>query len=115
MLALPTMTDSTEHKTENDEARSQRLREIRNSRNRLLVCFLTFPVYAWAITALLNQGNDITLLMILYMLLYAGFGIHSSVKRCPDCGEQFFVRKYFLNVFTSKCTHCGLSYYPEKH
>lgn len=93
--------------------RRKKLREIRTARNRLLVCFLTFPVYAWAITALLNQGNDITLLMVLYMLLYAGFGINASVKRCPDCNEQFFVKRYFLNPFTSRCTHCQLSYYPD--
>ncbi len=86
---------------------------IRRSRMRLLVCFLTFPVYAWAITALLNQGNDITLYMILYMIIYAVFGINASVKRCPSCGEQFFVRKYFLNPFTSSCQHCGLSYHSE--
>jgi len=105
------MDDNNKEST--NTQRSQRLREIRASRNRLLVCFLTFPVYAWAITALLNQGNDISLLMVLYMLLYAGFGIHASVKRCPDCNEQFFVKRFFLNPFTSRCTHCQLSYYPE--
>ena len=86
-----------------------RLREIRNARNRLMVCFLTFPIYVIAVTRLLGNGQDITWLMLAYMALYAGFGIAMSVKRCPRCHEQFFVKKYFLNPFRRDCAHCGLS------
>lgn len=110
------MTDSPRNSSGGrppDQPQGNSLKSIRNARNRLLVCFLTFPVYAWAITALLNQGNDITLYMILYMIIYAIFGINASVKRCPACGEQFFVKRYFLNIFTSKCTHCGISYHAD--
>lgn len=89
------------------------LHQIRTAKNRLIVCFLTFPLYVWAVMELLNQGNDITTLMLLYMLLYAGFGINCSIKRCPNCRGQFFVRKYFLNIFTKQCFHCGLSYDAE--
>ncbi len=27
---------------------------------------------------------------------------------CPDCGKKFIKRKMFINIFTSKCVHCGL-------
>jgi uncharacterized protein (DUF983 family) len=33
-----------------------------------------------------------------------------SVKRCPSCHQQFFVKQYFLNPFRRTCSHCGLSY-----
>lgn len=86
------------------------LHQIRIAKQRLIVCFLTFPLYAWAVVELLNQGQDITVLMLVYMGIYAGFGINCSIKRCPNCHEQFFVPRYFLNIFTTRCFHCGLSY-----
>ncbi|MDO9520556.1 MAG: hypothetical protein Q7L19_10120 [Pseudohongiella sp.] len=87
-----------------------RLQIIRKARNYLLVCFLTFPLYVYAVTELLGNGLDITWLMLGYMLLYAVFGINMSVKRCPRCHQQFFVKKYFLNPFRRSCAHCGLDF-----
>ncbi|MBU2097635.1 MAG: hypothetical protein KKD00_02650 [Gammaproteobacteria bacterium] len=87
-----------------------RLHTIRRARNFLMVCFLTFPLYVYAITELLGGGRDITWLMLGYMLLYAVFGINMSVKRCPRCHQQFFVKKYFLNPFRRSCAHCGLDF-----
>jgi len=87
------------------------LRTIRLAKQQLIICFLTFPVYAWGVMELLNAGNDITLFMLFYMAIYAGFGINASVKRCPQCHKQFFVAKYFLNIFGTRCKHCGLSYH----
>jgi len=92
-----------------DEQFASALRVIRNAKNRLMVCFLTFPLYVLAVTRLLDAGQDTTWLMLAYMALYAGFGINMSVKRCPRCHEQFFVKQYFLNPFRRTCSHCGLS------
>ena len=92
-----------------EDAFSEALRKIRTSKNRLMVCFLTFPVYVYAVGRLVGQGQDITWLMLAYMALYAGFGINMSVRRCPQCHEQFYVKKYFLNPFRRDCAHCGLS------
>lgn len=83
---------------------------IRRARSHLMVCFLTFPLYVWGVTRLLNNGQDITWLMLVYMVLYAVFGINASVKRCPRCQGQFFVKKYFLNPFRRSCAHCGLNF-----
>jgi len=93
-----------------DDNRREALNAIRRSRSRLMVCFLTFPLYVVAVTRLLDNGQDTTWLMLVYMAIYAGFGIAMTVKRCPDCGEQFFVKQYFLNPFRRRCAHCGLSY-----
>jgi len=94
-----------------DDNRREALNAIRRSRSRLMVCFLTFPLYVVAVTRLLDNGQDTTWLMLVYMAIYAGFGIAMTVKRCPDCHEQFFVKQYFLNPFRRRCAHCGLSYF----
>ena len=91
------------------EERLRRLDDIRRARNRLFVCFWTFPVYVLAVTRVLDSGNSTTTIMFAYMLLYAWFGVNASIKRCPDCHEQFFVKKFFLNPFSGKCAHCGLA------
>lgn len=93
-----------------EDTRSEALSAIKRSRSRLMVCFLTFPLYVLAVTRLLDNGQDTTWLMLVYMAIYAGFGIAMTVKRCPACHEQFFVKQYFLNPFRRKCAHCGLSY-----
>jgi hypothetical protein len=85
-----------------------RLRSIRTAKARLIVCFCTFPLYVFVVSALVRAGKDITVFMLLYMLLYAAFGINAAVKRCPRCHQQFYVKAFFLNIFTRKCAHCGL-------
>jgi len=98
------MTDENQNNT-----RAKRLKEIRRSRNRLFVCFSTLPVYVFAVGQVLDSGNSSNVIMFAYMALYAGFGVNASSKRCPDCHQQYFVKKYFLNPFRSRCAHCSLS------
>ncbi|MDP1932846.1 MAG: hypothetical protein Q8L60_15450 [Gammaproteobacteria bacterium] len=101
--------DSTDDDSRKREERQIRLDDIRRARNRLFVCFWTFPVYVLAVTRVLDSGNSTSTIMFAYMLLYAWFGVNASVKRCPDCHEQFFVKKFFLNPFSGKCAHCGIA------
>lgn len=84
------------------------LKQIKRARSQLLVCFMTLPLYVMAVAGLVGNGQDISVLMLAYMALYAGFGINLSVMRCPRCHQQFFVKQYFLNPFPRKCAHCGL-------
>jgi hypothetical protein len=84
------------------------LKQIKRARSQLLVCFMTLPLYVMAVAALVGSGQDISVLMLAYMALYAVFGMNLSVKRCPRCQQQFFVKHYFLNPFPRKCAHCGL-------
>ena len=104
------MPDAHSDQQKKDQQKYDRLNEIRRARNRLFVCFWTFPVYVLVVTRLLDAGSGIQTIMFSYMLLYAGFGINASLKRCPECHQQFFVRKYFLNPFSSQCAHCGQSF-----
>ncbi|MBQ15406.1 MAG: hypothetical protein CMQ17_13530 [Gammaproteobacteria bacterium] len=90
--------------------KAKALREITRSRSRLFVCVFTLPVYILALWALLNNGRDIIGFMFFYMCLYAIFAINMASKRCPDCGKQFFVKVFLLNVITKNCVHCSLPY-----
>lgn len=106
-------SDSGNPDIKKQEERQRRLDDIRRARNRLFVCFCTFPIYVVAVTRVLDSGNSTTTIMFAYMLLYAYFGVQASVKRCPDCHEQFFVKKLFLNPFSDKCAHCGVALKPS--
>ncbi|HBX36701.1 MAG TPA: hypothetical protein DEG76_05160 [Pseudohongiella sp.] len=92
------------------EQYGRQLLQIKRARSRLMVCFLTFPLYVVGVTQLLNNGQDITWLMLVYMAIYAVFGIGMSSRRCPRCNQHFFVKHYFLNPFRRNCAHCGLSF-----
>lgn len=87
----------------------QQLHRINRSRSRLMVCFYTLPLYVVALVLLLNEGRSVTAFMFVYMAVYAIFAVDMVIRTCPRCGEQFFVRSFFLNFFTRKCAHCGLS------
>ncbi|MEX0618091.1 MAG: hypothetical protein WDZ76_02840 [Pseudohongiellaceae bacterium] len=86
------------------------LRRIARARSRMMVCFLTLPLYVYALVALLNNGRDITPFMFAYMGIYALFAVNMVIRRCPNCHEQFFVKHYFLNPFRRRCSHCHLDY-----
>lgn len=92
--------------------RRQVLRNLGRARTRLIVCFWTLPVYVIAIWVLLNNGRDIETIMWIYMGLYAIFAVDMAIRRCPQCGEQFFVKTILLNLFTRRCVHCHLPLKP---
>lgn len=92
----------------NSEQQRVSLRNLGRARSYMLVCFYTLPLYIAALLMLLNNGREITLLMFVYMGVYAVFAINMTLRRCPCCNEPFFVRHIFLNMVTKKCTHCGL-------
>jgi len=92
----------------------QQLRRIDRSRSRLIVCFYTLPLYVIALILLLNEGRSVTAFMFVYMAVYAIFAVDMVVRVCPRCGEQFFVKAFFLNFFTRKCVHCGLPCQPRQ-
>jgi prolipoprotein diacylglyceryltransferase len=76
------------------------------SRTRLLVCFLTLPLYVIAVWVLLSNSREVGALMWIYIALYSVFAIDMVRRRCPSCGEQFFVKSILLNLFTTRCVHC---------
>ncbi|PCI76429.1 MAG: hypothetical protein COB20_10680 [SAR86 cluster bacterium] len=88
------------------------LRSIARARTRLAVCFWTLPVYVVAIWLLLNNGRSIDSMMWIYMAVYAGFAIDMSMRNCPNCHKQFYVKSIFLNLLTKQCVHCGQTSTP---
>ena len=109
------MTDCNGDSPDEQEAareqlkQEQQLHRIDRSRSRLIVCFYTLPLYAVALVLLLNEGRGVTTFMFVYMAVYAVFAVDMVVRVCPRCGEQFFVKAFFLNFITRRCVHCGLS------
>ena len=96
--------------TESKEVLASLLRPIARSRTRLLVCFLTLPVYMIAVWILLNNQRSVDSFMFIYMGVWSAFAIDMARRRCPQCGEQFFVKYILLNLRTHRCVHCSLSY-----
>ena len=90
------------------------LRGIVRARTRLAVCFWTLPVYVVSIWMLLNNGHSIDSMMWIYMAVYAGFAIDMSMRNCPNCRKQFYVKSIFLNLLTRQCVHCGQTSSPTK-
>jgi len=92
-----------------EQMKQQLLHKIDRARSRLMVCFYTLPIYMIALVILLNEGRNVTFFMFVYMAVYAVFAIDMVVKSCPSCNKQYFVKSFFLNFFTKKCVHCGMS------
>ncbi len=113
---MPKSQDSNEHSTSNrdSEAHRRALRGINRARTRLAVCFWTLPVYILAIWVLLNNGRSIDSMMWIYMAVYAGFAIDMSMRNCPSCHKQFYVKNIFLNLLTKRCVHCGQASVPTE-
>ncbi len=81
---------------------------ILRARSRLIVCLWTLPVYAVAVWVLLSNQHQIDTFMFIYMAMWAGFAVDMASRRCPACGEQFFVKAIFLNLLSRRCVHCKL-------
>jgi len=85
------------------------LRKIGRARIRLLVCCWTLPVYIIGIWTLLGNGLAIDTFMFVYMALSAGFALDMSLRRCPCCRQQYFVKSILLNLISRRCVHCGVA------
>ncbi|MCH2346502.1 MAG: hypothetical protein MK299_03785 [Pseudomonadales bacterium] len=93
---------------ENNNQHQSILRRIFRARTRLIVCLWTLPVYGLAVWGLLNNQRGIEIFMYIYMALWAGFAVDMARRRCPACGQQYFVKKILLNLVTRRCVSCGL-------
>ena len=83
---MPTPTGPAQQPPEDPESEIRRvslsdevlavLKQIKRARSQLLVCFMTLPLYVMAVAALVGSGQDISVLMLAYMALYAVFGMN---------------------------------------
>lgn len=88
--------------------RARILHQIKRARTRLLVCLMTLPVYMVAVWILLNNQQYSDSFMFFYMAVWSAFGVDMARRRCPNCGQQFFVDFVLLHLRTHRCVHCGL-------
>ena len=47
-----------------------------------------------------------------FLLVLVAMG-RLQVWHCPRCGERFFMKSFWHNIFTSRCLHCGLEKYAD--
>lgn len=85
------------------------LKKVLRARTRLLVCLATFPVYGIGVWMLLSSGRSIEGFMFIYMALWSAFALDMSLRKCPACNKQFFVKSILMSLRTKKCVHCGLN------
>ncbi|MFK7864570.1 MAG: hypothetical protein AB8B95_10140 [Pseudohongiellaceae bacterium] len=83
------------------------LTKVLRARTRLLVCLATFPVYGCGVWILLSNGRSVDEFMFIYMALWSAFALDMSLRKCPSCQEQFFVKSILMSLRTKKCVHCG--------
>ena len=101
-------SDTITPRRQSSPRKREALEKVLRARTRLLVCIATFPVYAVAVWVLLSNGNSIDNFMFMYMGLWTGFALDMSLRKCPACGEQFYVKSVFLRLTSKHCAHCGL-------
>ncbi len=84
------------------------LKKILASRTRMLVSFATLPVYMIGVWVLLSNGKAIDGFLMFYCAVWGGFAVDMMLRKCPACGEQFFVKEILMSFRSKKCVHCGL-------
>jgi DNA-directed RNA polymerase subunit RPC12/RpoP len=84
------------------------LKKILAARTRMLVSFATLPVYMIGVWVLLSNGKEINSFLMFYCAVWGGFAVDMMLRKCPACGEQFFVKDIIMSFRTKKCVHCGL-------
>jgi len=107
------MTDNDEERFVSPSRKSQRqhlpaLKKILASRTRMLVSFATLPVYMVGVWLLLANGKAIDGFLMFYCALWGVFAVDMMLRKCPACGEQFFVKDIIMSFRVKKCVHCGL-------
>lgn len=84
------------------------LKKVLASRTRMLVSFATLPVYMIGVWVLLSNGSRIDGFLMFYCAVWGGFAVDMMLRKCPACGEQFFVKEIIMSFRSKKCVHCGL-------
>lgn len=69
---------------------------------------MTLPVYIVAVWFLLQNQRTTDSFMFMYMAVWAAFAVDMARRRCPRCGQQFFVKTVWLNLISKRCVHCHL-------
>jgi DNA-directed RNA polymerase subunit RPC12/RpoP len=84
------------------------LKKVLASRSRMLVSFATLPLYMIGVWVLLSNAKSINGFLMFYCALWGVFAVDMMLRKCPACGEQFFVKEIIMSFRSKKCVHCGL-------
>jgi len=69
--------------------------------------------FGWCLSFLFNDEIAYTSVAVAWMVAWIVFGFPFTRFRCPRCGEPFFKRKGYQNIFTQKCLNCGLALFSQ--
>jgi len=91
--------------------------EYKRRRDFFLFVFVGYGVIVGAISYL-TQGwihnheltNVLGFTWFLFTIIAVG---RVQVWHCPRCGERFFMKSVWHNIFAGSCLHCGLEKYAD--
>ncbi len=85
--------------------------DVKEIRRRRLVALLAGPVWLLAASLTLPRIPKpyLGLAFFVSAIPVAFCVLRFGLSGCPRCGKHFFLSKYFLGSWSSKCRHCGLS------
>ncbi len=70
-------------------------------------------LFGWLLSFAVNDNLAHEIVAFGWMALWMVSGQGYVRFRCPRCGEKFFARKGFSNIFSGKCLNCGLPKYAH--
>ena len=92
-------------------------RNYRRRRNQFVFVFVGYvPIcfaFAYLTTKLFHTTVPGLTFGICWMVLFAVTGLRLQVLPCPRCGEAFFAKWFYHNIFARRCVHCGLPKYSD--
>lgn len=91
--------------------------EYRKRRNLALLAFFGYtPVvllFAVVTIRLFHITTPTFIAAFTWMAFYTIAVIRIQTFRCPRCGEWFFAKWWYHNIFATRCLHCGLRKYES--
>jgi len=91
----------------------QKWSEYRRLRNTFFLVFLgavpVFLVVSFVSEKLIHTTFPASLVAVLWLALFAFYGIRLQLWRCPRCGKWFAATWWYnKSFFARRCVHCGL-------
>jgi len=99
---------TTEVKAVTDEEKNW----VRRIRKRRFISFILFFAYVPSVGIIhqLTGSDKLSIgIALLFMLSIGSLWVSLNFAKCPKCHNNFFWTWFWVNGFTNKCLHCGLS------
>jgi len=88
-----------------------RTTDVQEIRRRRIAAIVAGPVWLLVASLTLSRVPQPYLYTAFFMsaIPVVFFVFRFGFSACPRCGRDFFLSKYFVGSWVSKCKHCGLS------